>query len=452
MIGSLRLGDLVEEFGGTLIGSSVEFDAICTDTRKQKPGALFVALSGENFDGNRFAQAAQLNGAVAVVVSASQDELTVPQWVVDDPLVALGQMASVIRRRFRGPVIAVTGSAGKTTLRAMCEGILSVEGNTHATRGNFNNEVGVPKTLFELTDEHRFAVVEMGAGKLGDIAYLCSIATPDVTVVNNVLPAHIEGFGSLDGVAETKGAIYDLGPRGVKILDVESPYYAYWSKKYPEGEVIRIADNEESSADIWSSAVTENHYGQPSFLLHTPQGIAEVQLQVIGRHNVHNAVVAAALCSAVGASLDAIETGLGSVIAVDGRMSVKYTAAGARLIDDSYNANPGSMRSALDALATQKGKRIFVMGNMAELGPDSDEMHRDIGRYCSADRVDLLVTVGSSARLAATSSPVSTKSFDTHLEATEFLRNFDHDQSVMLVKGSRSARMDQIISNLLSKD
>jgi UDP-N-acetylmuramoyl-tripeptide--D-alanyl-D-alanine ligase len=452
VIGSLVLADLQAAFGGALIGGTVEFDSICTDTRTQQSGSLFVALSGENFDGNQFASLAQSKGACAVVVSEAQDDLTIPQWVVDDPLIALGQMAAVVRSRFRGPVIAITGSAGKTTLRAMCQAILSLEGSTHATQGNFNNEIGVPKTLFELTEEHRFAVVEMGAGKRGDIAYLCGIASPDVMVVNNVLPAHIEGFGSLDGVAETKGAIYHVGPKGVRVLDVNSPYFNDWKRKYPVGDVIRVADNEDRTADIWSTSVSVNRDGQSSFLLHTPNGIAPINLQVMGQHNVHNALVAAALCSAVGASLDAIETGLGRVTAVDGRMSVKRSSSGARLIDDSYNANPGSMKSALDALAMQQGKRIFVMGDMAELGPDSDAMHRDIGRYCTAERLDLLVTVGDSARLSAQEAPVSAESFNSHTEATEFLRKFDQDQSVILVKGSRSARMDQIITNLLSKD
>jgi UDP-N-acetylmuramoyl-tripeptide--D-alanyl-D-alanine ligase len=452
VIGSLALADLQSKFGGIIVGGSVEFDSICTDTRTQQLGSLFVALSGENFDGNEFAQLAQSKGACAVVVSQYQDSLTIPQWVVDDPLIALGQMAAVIRSRFRGPVIAITGSAGKTTLRAMCQAILSLEGSTHATHGNFNNEIGVPKTLFELTAEHRFAVVEMGAGKRGDIAYLCGIASPDVTVVNNVLPAHIEGFGSLEGVAETKGAIYNVGSKGVRVLDVDSPYFSYWNRKYSDGGVIRIASHEGSAADVWATSVSVDGHGKSSFLLHTPSGIVPINLQVLGQHNVHNAVVAAALCSAVGASLDAIEAGLGHVTAVDGRMSVKRTASGARLIDDSYNANPGSMRSALDALALQQGKRIFVMGNMAELGPESDEMHRDIGRYCTPERLDVLVTVGESARLSAQEALVRTESFTSQAEATRFLRKFDQQQSVILVKGSRSARMDQIISNLLSKD
>ncbi|WP_298635947.1 UDP-N-acetylmuramoyl-tripeptide--D-alanyl-D-alanine ligase [uncultured Umboniibacter sp.] len=452
MIGSLVLADLHEEFGGALIGESVEFDSICTDTRTQQPGSLFVALSGEHFDGNQFASLAQSKGACAVVVSEAQDGLTIPQWVVEEPLIALGQMAAMVRSRFHGVVIAITGSAGKTTLRAMCEAILSLEGSTHATQGNFNNEIGVPKTLFELTDEHRFAVVEMGAGKRGDIAYLCGIASPDVTVVNNVLPAHIEGFGSLEGVAETKGAIYNIGSRGIRVLDVDSPYFSDWNRAYPSGEVIRIANTAESTADYWVTSVSVNCDGQPSFLLHTPKGIVPINLQLLGTHNVHNALVAAALCSAVGASLESIEAGLRHVTAVAGRMSAKRTAAGARLIDDSYNANPGSMKSALDALAVQQGKRIFVMGNMAELGIDSDAMHRDVGRYCTPDRLDLLVTVGESARLATEESPVSAEAFSSHNEATEFLRQFDQDQSVILVKGSRSARMDQIITNLLSKD
>ena len=463
---SLSLTDAALAYGGTLMYPDCDFNTVSTDTRALREGELFVALSGERFDAHQFLDTASQQ-ACGLVVEQANKSLHVPQWVVPDTTQALGQLAALARDQFSGPVIAVTGSSGKTTVKEMIAAILVIKGPVLATRGNFNNHIGVPLTLLGVQPEHQSAVIEMGASAGGEIAYLCGIARPAVAMVTNVLPAHVEGFGSLAGVAAAKGEIYSsLEAGGTAVLNLDEPWLEQWRGQLSCLNSVTFSVLE-SDADFVATDVEIDNEGCPGFTLQTPVGDAAVQLQIPGRHNVANALAAAACALSAGANLEQVVYGLQAALPASGRMQVLSGMAGSRIIDDSYNANPGSVKAAIDTLTSFSGKRILVLGDMAELGVDTELLHREVGRYAAEHDVDLLFSCGPLSALASAEFEFICGAdkayvFDEKTELAKVLREILSEQGAalagdrspevtVLVKGSRSAGMEDVITHLLGE-
>ncbi len=382
----LQLSELAALLDCATPSLELEIDGIVTDSRQAKPGTLFAALPGENVDGHDFAAAAVTLGATALLVNRPL-ETGVPQLIVDDVLLALGKIAALLRERLDPVVIGITGSNGKTTVKEMVASILSLEGEVLATRGNFNNELGLPLTLFELEKRHRFAVLEMGASKSGDIAYLAGIARPDVGLVNNIAPAHLEGFGSEEGVARTKGEMFaSLPVEGWAVMNADEPWLDSWQDMNSSGNTITFGAN--PGADV---SLEETGNGGR---ITTPEGAFELQLALPGGHNLINAAAATAIALSLGINMEMIRQGLERVEPVPGRLNLLHTAAGWTVIDDTYNANPASLYSALQVLAGIPGEPWLVLGDMKELGLDSSKMHREVGENARIMGVRRLFATG----------------------------------------------------------
>ncbi|WP_439509651.1 UDP-N-acetylmuramoyl-tripeptide--D-alanyl-D-alanine ligase [Marinimicrobium koreense] len=447
MIGTIFLSELNRRFGGELNQGDVEFRRLSTDTRTVQAGDLFLALRGERFDGHEFVQIAVDRGACGVVVDQPVPDLTVPQWVVPDTLAALGQVALLNRERFRGPLVAITGSSGKTTVRTMLAGILVRAGGVLATRGNLNNHIGVPLTLLELDEHHEYAVIEMGASGPGEIASYCQWAKPDVALINNVMPAHIEGFGSVEGVARAKGEIYTaLDENGIAVINRDDAFASYWLSSLGGRRVISVSLDQQE-ADCRARDI-EYRPDSVLFTLITGNEEARVQLAVPGEHSVRNALAAAGCALALGLSAQAIARGLESFEPVAGRMSARRGWADALIIDDSYNANPGSVRAAIEVLAAHQGKRILVLGDMGELGEHSAELHREVGDRARERGLDRLVTLGPLSAQAAEAFGEGASAYRTHEEVIEALKGELDEHTRVLIKGSRSAGMDRVVRGL----
>ncbi|MBY6212634.1 UDP-N-acetylmuramoyl-tripeptide--D-alanyl-D-alanine ligase [Microbulbifer agarilyticus] len=451
MIAPLTLEQLQQRFGGELVNGSVQFDAVCTDTRKLDAGALFVALRGETFDAHDFL--ADVDGKVLGIVSEKRlENSSLPQWLVKDTNVALGQIGRLCREQFSGPVIGITGSCGKTTVKEMLAGIFGQRHNVCVTQGNLNNHFGVPMTLFSLAPENDVLIVEMGASGPNEIGYLCSIANPKITAVNNVMPAHVEGFGSVDGIATAKGQIYtSLEPGGAAVINADDNYADYWRGEMPEG----VRTLEVGFGHQWAvhpDNIELDSRGCPKFDL-VVEGVSHpVQLQVLGEHNVHNALVASGIAHAAGIPVAEIATGLGVSSGVAGRMQSLSGRNGATVIDDSYNANPGSVSAAIEMLAQRDGKKILVLGDMAELGPEADSAHRDMGLLARERGIDQLFTLGSLSGAASVAFAAGhqheQRNFSERESLIKVLAPELDENTTVLVKGSRSARMELIVQAL----
>ncbi len=455
MIGSMGLQSVAEALGATLHNGDCTFSRISTDTRALEAGDLFLALRGENFDAHHFLALAAERGACGLVVEKADASLPLPQLQVDDTLKALGQIAGLNRQRFNQPLIAITGSGGKTTVKGMLASILRRCGSVLATRGNLNNHIGVPLTLLELEGAHQFAVIEMGASALGEITYLCDLAQPQVALVTNVMAAHIEGFGSLDGVAAAKGEIYQgLVGSGHAVINADEPYAHQWLNQLPTHQVIRFSC-EDATAEVKVTAVEDLGFHGLSFELSTPLGAGRVQMGIIGNHNLANAAAAAAAALAVGADLTAIVEGLEAFQPVAGRMHLKQAPSGAAVIDDSYNANPGSVRAAIEALMTESKRvpgrqSILVLGDLGELGPEARSLHSDLGHVARDAGINRLVTVGTLSQYAADAFGTGALHCEDHGEAISLLQTQMDKSTVVLVKGSRSARMETVVQALVA--
>jgi UDP-N-acetylmuramoyl-tripeptide--D-alanyl-D-alanine ligase len=390
------LATLAQATGGELFGANAGFGPVLSDSRRLAPGALFVALRGERFDGHDFVAEAARQGVAAALVSRRVD-VPLPQVVVPDTLAALAAFARAWRRSFAGPVVAITGSNGKTTVKEMTGAILAQLGPCLVTQGNLNNHIGVPLTLCRLDDTHRTAVVEMGANHQREIAHLASIGEPDVGVVINAGPAHLEGFGGIEGVARGKGEMFEaLDLEQTAVINADDRFAAYWhGLARRAGRVVTFGMRERadvSARDV--RGIVDGRGFRTSFELAAPAGTCAVELELAGEHNVMNALAAAAAAMAAGAGLDHVRQGLASMRAVSGRLEIKPALQGARLIDDAYNANPGSMRVGLRSLAEVPGERWFVMGEMAELGEESPRLHAEIGALARQCGVTKLFAVG----------------------------------------------------------
>jgi len=449
MMSAFSLRALASELGAKYAGPDLPVAGIATDSRRVVGGDLYVALQGERFDGHEFIAEVAANGAVAAIVS-SPVQCELPQLAVIDTREALGLVARVNRRRFDGPLIGVTGSAGKTTCKEMMAAILGECGATLATQGNLNNEVGVPLTLLRLAPEHRFAVIEMGAARAGDIAYLCRFAEPDIAVVTSAMPAHLEGFGSLDTIAETKGELFSgLRAGGTAVVNHDDSYAPLWHRLAGKHAVLSFGL---SAGALFTARSIAPFAEGVRFELVTPAGDIPVELHLLGQHNVRNALAAAAAASAAGASLEDIRRGLGLVRPVAGRLQARRGRLGNTVIDDSYNANPGAVKAAIDVLAEFPGRRRLILGNMAELGPSAGALHREVARYAAARGIDELWTVGPWAEAMAVefkqAGTASARVFADNDAVLAACQGADDSADVVLVKGSRSAGLEVVVAVL----
>jgi len=442
MIAAMNLQAIAAATQGVLTGESVTIERVCTDSRQVQRGDLFVALSGENFNGNQFVAAAKEAGAAAAIVSDTRDILANVR--VTDTRRALGLIARENRRRFKGPLVAITGSSGKTSTKEMLAAIFAQCGEVYATVGNLNNEIGVPLSLLAISAQHQFAVIEMGAAKQGDIHYLCEFAEPTIAVLTNAQPAHIAGFGSLTGVAETKGEIFrGLAKGGLAIINADDAHCALW-QSYACDVQQRLFSLVREDVDVFARDIDLSEPGKVRFELVSVQGSAQVCMPLSGRHMVANALAAAAAALSAGASLGEVVSGLESVRGVSGRL-LRREIAGIALIDDSYNANPGSVRAAIDVLAEAKGRKILVLGHMAELGNEAAQQHREIAAYARGNRLDSVFLVGEYAAMMAAEFGSNGHAFNDKPSLILALKTYLQLGDTVLVKGSRSAAMEVVV-------
>jgi UDP-N-acetylmuramoyl-tripeptide--D-alanyl-D-alanine ligase len=448
-------GGRVLEHGGNTTGHDVLIDAIATDTRtldaSDGQAALFVALKGERFDAHEHIGDAVDAGVRAVLVSR-QVAVAVPQVLVADTERALASFAAALQHTRSGKVVAITGSNGKTSVKTLLLSILqraaAVSGGiAYANPGNRNNEIGLPLAVLDAPEDALYAIYEMGAGKPGDIAYLTAIARPDVALVNNVAPAHLERMGSLLGVADTKGAIYDALPSGgVAVINADDAFAPYFAERAHGRRLIRFGL--EATADVSARALVADDVGT-RFVLVTPEGEGDVALALPGRHNVLNALAAASLALGAGASLDVIRAGLEAARSVAGRLVTHRLDNGAILIDDSYNANPGSLNAAIDTLAGAGGNNWLVLGDMRELGVDAEALHAEAGRRAKAAGIARLFTLGPLSAATTEAFGSGARHFDSHEALAEALRAAMTPDVRVLVKGSRGSAMDKVVRALL---
>lgn len=427
---------------GVLHGASnVRITSVNTDTRALVQGSLFVALKGEQFDGHSYLAAAQQQGAAAALVESLNANISLPQIQVPNCQFALGTLARAWLTRMPCKRIALTGSNGKTTVKNLTHAILSKAGPTCATEGNFNNEIGLPLSALRVRATDLFAVLEMGAGAPGDIAYLASIGMPKIALVNNAAAAHLERLGSIAAVAYEKAAIYRALPAdGVAIIPIDDVNHAQFIEAAKH--VLRLSFGLSPTADIRAEAIKAAEHTR--FNLVGPFGSAEIALPLLGLHNVHNALAAAALSYAAGADLAAIVSGLQSAQASKGRLQQVPQNGGWSLIDDSYNANPGSVMAAIDTLSALPGTQILVLGDMAELGNGSAQLHQQVFEYAAASGISKLLCFGVKSAAAARASGFG-QSFDSMDKLVSALQSQLSENTHVLVKGSRSSKMERVV-------
>jgi len=440
---SMSIAEAKRAIGATVSGNSVEFAGVSTDSRTLSAGELFCAIKGPNFDGHEHCAAAANAGAVAAIVERPIDA-GLPLLVVDDTRRALGRLAREWRRRFPVPVVGITGSNGKTTVKQMVAAILGTDGAVLATKGNLNNDIGVPLTLFHLGPKHDHVVVEMGANHAGEIAALAEIAEPDVAVITLCAPAHLEGFGSIEQVAAAKGEIYaGLGPDGIAVINADDEFAAYWTGVAGRRRIVRFGFGE--AIDVGAREVAARGLGGGmQFILTINGSLIDINLALDGRHNVANALAAAAAASALGIPVETIKAGLESTHHVAGRLGVLDGLGGSRIIDDTYNANPASLQAALNVLAATQGEKWVVLGDMGELGSDAESIHERLGREARTLGIDRLYTLGPLAAAAGRGFGGDAFEFDDIDALNEALVAALHGQVTVLVKGSRFMRMERV--------
>jgi UDP-N-acetylmuramoyl-tripeptide--D-alanyl-D-alanine ligase len=455
MMPALTLKQALSWVGGRPSGDwqgDASFTNVSTDTRKIARGDLFVALRGENFDGHGFIDTAREAGAVAAVVDRRDESVALPQLVVDDTVNALAALAGGIRDLSNARFVAVTGSSGKTTVREMVAAILGQMGITLATEGNLNNHIGVPLTLFRLAPEHKYAAIELGASGVGEIAHTVEVVRPDVAILTNAGQAHLEGFGSYDNIVLAKGEIIDgLTDNGVAVLNLDDPAFDQWKQRAGRRRVRSVSGRGRRDADFRPADVQIDGPDM-SFTAQGPNGWqCDIRLSLQGEHNISNALMAIAAAQAVGASDDAIQRGLAGLKAFKGRLQTLKLSPRWTVIDDSYNANPASMKAAIEVLASHPGYRTAVLGAMAELGAEAESMHQDVGRFARSRGVDRLLVVGSGCEGYVTGFGAAAEVCSSHDDAVRRLFERSDDSQTVLVKGSRSSAMDIVVEGIKQK-
>ena len=448
MLKALTLSELTNVLDARLISSDASFDGVSIDSRAITAGQLFIALTGPRFDGHDYLNDVAGKGAVAALVEREVADSTLPQLLVKDTRQALGQLGALNRAAFTQPVAAITGSSGKTTVKEMLASILRTRGPVLATRGNLNNDLGAPLTLLELAPEHTAAVIELGASRLGEIAYTVGLTKPHVAILNNAGTAHVGEFGGPEKIVEAKGEIIDgLAADGIAVLNLDDKAFGIWKLRAGARKVLTFSLSN-PQADFYASDLSTDARGCPAFNLHTPEGVEHVQLNLLGSHNVANAMAAAAAAHALGVSLFGIATGLGAVQPVKGRTVAQLAKNGMRVIDDTYNANQSSICAAIDLLKGFDGRKVLVLGDIAELGDWAEQSHREVGAYASG-KVDAFYAVGPNMAHAVAAFGLGARHFASQAELIQALGVAEQDKhTTILIKGSRSAVMENVVAAL----
>jgi UDP-N-acetylmuramoyl-tripeptide--D-alanyl-D-alanine ligase len=452
MIDALQLTELQHIAQGTLHGANVSFSSVSTDTRTLRQDDLFIALKGPNFNGNLFVGDAAGKGACAALVSDTVDA-PIPVVQVEDTRIALGRLAAENRRRTRATVIALTGSQGKTTVKEMTAAMLARSGEVHSTRGNLNNDIGVPLTLLQLGRQHQYAVIELGANAPGEIAYTTTITRPDIAHITNIAPTHLEGFGSLDGVARAKAELWSgLQEQGVAIINLDDPNIQVNFQAAATVHRITISALGKPEADYRLTGYEALGLQGSRFTLETPAGEVTVHLPLPGRHNAANALAAAAMAMTAGATLQQVGEALGGMGGVKGRLTIRKGIAGAVVLDDTYNASPASFRAAIEVLCNQTGQKILVAGDMGELGSEADSAHQQLGSLARASGVDRLFATGLLSRRTVEAFGDGAAHFDSCDALAARLKPLLAAGVTVLVKGSRSAGMERVVKLITEEE
>ncbi|HEY1773162.1 MAG TPA: UDP-N-acetylmuramoyl-tripeptide--D-alanyl-D-alanine ligase [Gammaproteobacteria bacterium] len=446
------LSDVAAATGGKLIGADREFGRVNQDTRKLGPGEMFVAIKGENFDGHEFLGQAEKLGAAGALVER-EARVVMPQVLVEDSRKALGRYAAAWRRRFPLKLVGVTGSSGKTTLKEMIASILKVNGTTLATRGNLNNDIGMPLTLLELDASCRYAVIEMGTNHPGEIGYLAQLAAPDVSVITNAGPAHLEFLKDIAGVAKEKGAIYThLAPGGIGVINADDSYAPLWLDMAGKHAIRTFGLTPEADFHPQPGSLRQGASGSWHFRLVSSAGEVDLDVSLPGKHNVGNALAAAAAAVSAGATLAEVREGLAHAPVTSGRLIVSEGLRGCRLIDDTYNANPLSVAAAAEFAAGFGGPAWMVLGDMGELGPSAERLHGETGAKLRALGIQRLYGLGTLSRHTVEAFGADARWFPDVGALVHTLRAELTSGVTLLVKGSRSMRMERVVEVLRSPD
>lgn len=445
----MKLSQTAKLLNGELIGKDAEFHGVGIDSRTIAPGELFIAIKGEKMDGHDYVQKALENGAIAAVVE-KKPAIAGSILTVSDTHQALIKLADYHRQQFQLPIIAVTGSAGKTTTRALLESIFSQAGNVLASVKSFNNNIGVPLTLLRLNSTYDFGVCELGANHANELSELTALVRPKVAMITNAAPVHLEGFGSLEGVAKAKGEIYEgLSDDGIAIINADDHFADFWRGLVKGKKVLTFGV--EKSADVRAENIRLNSKIQPEFDLILPNVRTHVNLQLIGQHNIGNALAAATAAYALGLSVEQIKAGLEKGSAVEKRMCESQGVNGARVIDDSYNANPLSVAAAIKVLVQQNGQSILVLGDMKELGEKAELFHTEIGENAKKLHVNKLFAYGDLTRYTAKAFGENGFHFEDRDHLIAELKKTLKAGDTVLIKGSRSMEMDLVAKALIGR-
>ncbi len=447
----MMLSEVAKAVNGQLVGQDRAISSVSINTRTLVENDVYLAIKGSVFDGHDFIEKAEIADAGALIVS-QKSETKLPQVIVKDTHLALAELAGVWKNKAKVSTVAITGSNGKTTVKEMIAEVLSINANVLFTQGNLNNDIGVPLTLLKLQRQHQYAVIEMGANHAGEIAYSSHYAQPDVAVITNVGAAHIEGFGSLEGIAKAKGEIIEsLADKGIAVLNKDDAYYSLW-KKLAKGRKT-ITFGLDKTADVTAKEIAfsaANKKFITGFTLLTEQGEINIQLGLAGQHNVINALAAAASCLSLGAELQQIKQGLEAMQAVTGRLQALVGKQDVLVIDDTYNANPSSVKAAVDVLMQCKGEPWFVLGALAEMGDESIKKHEELGELIKSMNVVRLLTIGSDAQSTSDTFGKGATFFNSQQQLIDYLDQQLKGNETVLVKGSRSQKMENIVASLVS--
>lgn len=431
--------------------TDITFQGLSTDTRTLMPGSLFVAIRGNNLDGHDFIEEAFKKGAAAAIVN-KPIESPLSQLIVEDTTLALGQLGAAWRQQFHLPIVAVTGSNGKTTLKNMIDLIMQAAcgGNKSqvlATQGTLNNQWGLPMTLALLNKEHKYAVIEMGMNHFGEIEYLTKMTRPQVAVITNAAASHLEGLGNIAGVARAKAEIFSgLQKEGAAVLNRDDAFFPFWHGMAANHSLITFGLHPD--ADV--TAVIQENTEMQHITLQTPKGDIKVDLPLLGKHNIQNALAATAAALAAGIDLSAIKTGLENIKPAQGRLQLHKLNNGVQVIDDTYNANPFSLEAAIHILAAFNGKKILVLGDMKELGAEAKNLHQEAGESIRKAGIDYLFTYGEISAAAAQTFGEGAYHFNEQEKLIKALIPFLHNTTTILVKGSRSMKMENVVNKLIT--
>lgn len=446
----LQLSDIANAVQGRLLGNDLTISGVGIDTRTLRCGDLYIAIKGQHFDGHDFIANAEQAGAAALLVSQSISS-PLPQILVNDTRLALAELAGYWRKQLPVKIAGVTGSNGKTSVKEMIAAIFATQGNTLFTQGNLNNDIGVPLTLLRLNEEHQFAVIEMGANHAGEIAYTSHYAQADVSIVNNIGPAHIEGFGNILGVANAKAEIIEsLDSNGIAVINSDDDFYELLVKK--AGQRKSVSFGFSNSADIRAENIQSRLDQQgfvTQFYLKTSDGGVSIELKLAGNHNVKNALAAAAVALQFGIDLASIKRGLEHMPPVTGRMQALLGRKGNIIIDDSYNANPASLQAALDAVSQCQQPIWLALGAFGELGSDSATIHADMGAMIKNMPVSRLFATGELARHTVKAFGENGQFFDKQDQLINTLDQAITGKEIILVKGSRAQKMENVVAALV---